>query len=102
MKLETFTYKKGSGWSVGTLPALDSNQTVVIVFGAPGFRDTQEPIQTLINAYPNSHIIGCSSSGEIFDIEVNDDSLSVSVVRFEHTRIASVTTACSSAQASFA
>ena len=102
MKLETFTYKKSSQWSVGTLPALDSNQTVVIVFGAPSFRDTPEPIQALINAYPNSHIIGCSSSGEIFGTEVNDDSLSVSVVRFEHTRVASVTTACSSAQASFA
>ncbi len=102
MKLETFVYTKRSGWSVGTLPALDSDQTLVIVFGAPGFRDTVEPIQELIRAYPKSHLIGCSSSGEIFDTAVHDESLSVSVARFEHTRIAGATTACPSAQESFA
>lgn len=102
MKLETFSYKKHSGWSVGTLPALDSDQTLVIVFGAPGFRDTPEPIQELMRAYPQSHLIGCSSSGEIFDTAVQDESLSVSVARFEHTRLASAMTACTSAQQSFA
>jgi hypothetical protein len=102
MKLETFAYKKGSGWSMGTLPALDSDQTLVVVFGAPSFRDAPEPVQHLLRAYPTSHVIGCSSSGEIFDTAVYDDSLSVSVIRFEHTRLASVTAACSSAQGSFA
>lgn len=65
VKLETFVYKRRSGWSVAALPALDSDQTVVLVFGAPSFRQTPEPIQALIRAYPRSHIIGCSSSGEI-------------------------------------
>jgi hypothetical protein len=102
VKLETFAYKKSSGWSLGSLPALDSDQTLVIVFGAPGFRDTPEPIQELIRAYPKSHIIGCSSSGEIFDTAVYDESLSVSVARFEDTRVASAVTACSSARESFA
>ena len=102
MKLETFSYKKRSGWSLGTLPALDSDQTLVIVFGAPGFRDTPEPIQQLMRAYPQSHLIGCSSSGEIFDTAVQDESLSVCVARFEQTRLASAVTACADAQESFA
>ena len=102
MKLETFTYTKRSGWSLETLPALDSNQTLVIVFGAPSFRDTPEPIQALIRAYPKSHVIGCSSAGEIFETGVHDESLSVGVACFEHTHVASAATACSSAQESFA
>jgi len=102
VKLETFSYKKRSGWSLGTLPALDSDQTLVIVFGAPGFRDTPEPIQQLMRAYPQSHLIGCSSSGEIFDTAVQDESLSVCVARFEQTRLASAVTACADAQESFA
>jgi hypothetical protein len=102
MKLETFTYKKRLGWSVGTLPALDSDQTLVMVFGAPGFRDTPEPIQELTHAYPKSHIIGCSSSGEIFDTAVYDESLSVSVAQFDYTRVVSAATACPSVQESFA
>src|SRR5690242_1773065 len=100
MKLESFTYKQPPGWSVGKFPPLDSNQTLVLVFGAPGFRSAPEPIQELVRAYPTSHIIGCSSSGEIFGTAVDDDSLSVCVARFEHSRVVSAATACTSAEES--
>src|SRR5687768_8816415 len=102
MKLETFTYKQPSGWSVAAFPALDSAQTLVLVFGAPSFRDTPEPLQEVSRAYPTSHVIGCSSSGEIFGTEVNDESLAVSVAQFEHSRVVSAATACVSADDSFA
>src|SRR5262249_39935506 len=71
-------------------------------FGAPGFRDMLEPFQELRKAYPKSHLIGCSSAGEIFDTSVQDESLSVSVARFEYSRIANRTTPCVSAKQSFA
>jgi hypothetical protein len=102
MKLETFTYNKPSGWSVGSFPSLDSDQTLVLVFGAPSFRDAPEPLQEVSRAYPKSHIIGCSSSGEIFGTEVYDESLSVSVAQFDHSHVVSATTTCASAGESFA
>ena len=34
MKLETFSYDPKRGWSVRPFPALDSERTLVIVFGA--------------------------------------------------------------------
>lgn len=88
MNLQTFSYSNRSGWSVDAFPSLDSEQTLVIVFGAPGFFDTPDPIRELGSAYPSSHLVGCSSSGEIFGSELSDDSLAVAVLKFELSTVA--------------
>ncbi|HYD78386.1 MAG TPA: FIST N-terminal domain-containing protein [Paucimonas sp.] len=89
MKLSTFTHTLDGGWSLPQFPALDSQQTVVMIFAAPEYLDHPAAISELAAAYPNSTLIGCSTSGEIAGPWVNDASLSVAVARFEHTRIAS-------------
>ncbi len=88
MKLASFTYAQGVGWSVNPFPTLDSKQTLVLVFGAPEFVDATEPITQLVKAFPNSYIVGCSTAGEILGTTLLDHSLTVSVVQFEHTRLA--------------
>ena len=88
MKLQSFSYTQGIGWSVSPFPAMDSKQTLVIVFGAPEFSDTTEPISQLVKAYPNSCVVGCSTAGEILGTALMDHSLAVSVVQFEHSRLA--------------
>ncbi len=65
-------------------PALDSPQTLVVVFGGASFLDTPGPLDDLVAAYPSSVVVGCSSAGEIFGDRISDDSLSVAVARFEH------------------
>lgn len=87
MKLENFTYMKDKQWSVDAFPALDSENTLVLVFGAPCFWDNQAPIIELIDAYPKAKVLGCSTAGEIFDRTVNDKSLSVAVIQFQKTNI---------------
>lgn len=83
MRLETFSFYAGTGWSVPAFPALDSPQTLVLVFGGPGFVEDASAIAELARAYPRSHVVGCSSSGEIHGPHIADESLSVAVVRFE-------------------
>lgn len=90
MQLSTFSFKTGSGWSVGAFPALDSAQTLVMVFAAPEYMDAPAPIAELRAAYPQSCLIGCSTAGEIAGPLVSDASLSVAVLRFEHSRIRAV------------
>ena len=90
MKLNTFSFKRDTGWSVANFPAMDSQQTLVIVFAAPEFMDQPDPLSELADAYPRSKLIGCSTSGEISGPFVNDASLSVAVVQFEHSDIAVV------------
>lgn len=86
MKLQTFQYTQDKGWST-KFPDLDSKQTLIIVFAAPDFLHHAEPIQELKKHYPHSHIIGCSSAGEIFGPSISDKSITVAVCKFEKTQL---------------
>lgn len=102
MKLETFSFEPISGWSVAEFPALDSEQTLVMVFAAAEYIDQPDALTALCNAYPTSKLIGCSTAGEIAGPLVNDASLSVAVIQFEHSRIAAVSAEIKQVAASFA
>ena len=41
-------------------PAIDSPQTLVVIFGSTEFLDNPQPIIELGAAYKHSHFIGCS------------------------------------------
>lgn len=87
MKIDTFNYKDGSGWSLKDFPKLDSKNTLILTFYAPQFNKKTELFQLLQKEYPISQLVGCSTSGEIYNDEVNDKSISVAVVKFEHSKI---------------
>ena len=83
MQIEMLRFD-GRAWT-RPFPELDSERTLVTVFGASSYLDDPEPIRELVAAFPNSHIVGCSSSGEIYEESIFDRSLSVAVTRFDHT-----------------
>jgi hypothetical protein len=76
----------GKSWSE-SLPAWDSERTLVLVFGAPEFVDSQAGLDTLSKTYPKAQIAGCSSAGEIYGTKVVDGSLAVAVAKFDHTNL---------------
>lgn len=90
MELRTFSFELGDGWSTNEFPDLDSERTLVIVFAAPGYMDKPAVFSELIRAYPKSKLIGCSTAGEIAGSLVQDNSLSVAVLKFERSSIAVV------------
>lgn len=96
MEINTFTFKANQGWSVASFPAMDSEQTLVLIFAAPEFMDDAEPIEKLCKAYPKSIIMGCSTAGEIAGAQVNDASLSVAVTKFENSTLAFAATSIQS------
>jgi hypothetical protein len=100
LKLATLRYSASKGWEA-PFPALDSPQTLVIVFGATSFLDQPDPIRELTRAYPTSHIVGCSTAGEILGTEITDESLVVAVTRFSATTLASVVQPIQDASASY-
>lgn len=87
MQLHTFRFAAMEGWSVPCLPQLDSPNTVVIVFGASDATSIAAPLAQLRTTYAGSHIVGCSTSGEIFGTSIFDGSLAVAVLRFERTQV---------------
>jgi hypothetical protein len=74
----------------------------VIIFGGPEYIEAPQPIRDIVAAYPNSHVVGCSSSGEIFGTVMVDHSLAVAVIQFEHTSLTTATTPVESVEASYA
>jgi hypothetical protein len=101
VKLETVVYMRGVGWSVERFPPWDSESTMVVVFGASSFLNDPEPLHQLAAAYPRSHIVGCSTSGEIIGDCLNDDSLVVAVVQFDATTLTSAGATVATAADSF-
>lgn len=87
MLINTFTFTVDHGWSIENFPNMDSEQTLVLIFAAPEFFDDTQPIAELCQVYQKSKIMGCSTAGEITGAQVNDASLTVAVVKFEHSRL---------------
>ena len=87
MDIKTIKYHLPRGWSVERFPDFDSDQTLVILFGATEFIHDSAQIDELCRAFPASKMIGCSTAGEIFGTMISDNSLSVAVLRFENTQV---------------
>ncbi len=101
MQVETFSYKKDSGWSIKKFPELDSKETLILAFCAPEFFDNPAPLIELKLAYPKSYIAGCSTAGEIFNNTINDHSISVAVTKFDKSTISIATADIDNSKQSF-
>lgn len=102
MKSTTFTWSATSGWSEPPRPDLDSERTLVIVFGGARFQTADAPIQDLLRTYAHSQIVGCSTAGEIHGPSLFDDTLTVAVTRFDHVDCAAAVASVVGADTSFA
>jgi hypothetical protein len=93
VQIESRSWREDTGWS-GPLPShLDSEQTLAIVFGDPALLNDPAPITELRKTFSRSHLVGCSTAGQIQGAELTESVLVVAVARFEHTRIATAITA---------
>ena len=102
MELETFSYKKGEGWSTKKFPELDSPQTLVIAFAAPEYLQNQAPLQQLLAAYPQATVVGCSTGGEIIQTAIEDSTIAVAVIKFKATKLIQADAQVTKAEDSFA
>ncbi|HEY4055141.1 MAG TPA: FIST N-terminal domain-containing protein [Kofleriaceae bacterium] len=87
MELAHRTFTK-DGWDQPLPQNMDSDRTLVLVFGATSYLDDPAALAQLAESLPRSHRVGCSTSGEIEGTRVRDESLSVAIARFARTEIA--------------
>src|SRR5689334_13652804 len=87
MIFHTLVYKKDLGWSEKNFPDLDSENTLILIFSAPEFINSPDPIKELVKHYPHSKIMGCSSAGEISDKNILDHSMSIAIIKFKKTEL---------------
>ena len=87
MKVEQRNWTAGGGWTPATPGDLGDAAQLVLVFAATGLLRDLRHIQDIRQAYPCAHVLGCSTAGEICGTRVFDDSLVVTAVHFENTRL---------------
>lgn len=87
MKTEQTYWLQGRGWQPSIPGKLGYEADLVLVFGSTAALREKEALQVLRNAYPEAHLFGCSTAGEIYDTQVLDDSLVVTAIQFEGTTI---------------
>ncbi len=87
MKIEQRCWTAGRGWEPAAPGAMKESAHLVLVFGATSLLRDHDHLARLGRIYPGAHILGCSTAGEIFGTRVLDDSLVVTAVHFESTRI---------------
>lgn len=87
MKLSTFTYPAAHQAPIASHAIKSPARTLVILFGPSHLMNAPGPIQTVLAAYAGAAAIGCSSSGEIFGTQVQDDTLVVGLLEFDSTTV---------------
>lgn len=87
MRLLTARYVPGTGWDVPLDGSLDSEQTLLIVFGAADPAALAPAFADLRANFPQSQWIGCSTAGEIYQNNLSDHTLTVAVLAFHTVRL---------------
>jgi len=100
MQLNYYTYLEGK-WSAPLDADLDTQNTLVILFGASQTILVQTALSDLKNTFTTSTIIGASSAGEIAQDEIQEGSLVVAILCFEESRIQLVVQKVQGAEESF-
>jgi hypothetical protein len=84
MKSKLFYYHVRKGWkNLEPAKELDSEKSFITVFFSPMYVDKPEVFKELKSFFPNSIIMGCSTSGEIAQDHVRDRSLTCSITKLE-------------------
>ena len=87
MKTEQRIYSATTGWLKKSENTLGNLAQLVFLFGNKDLLKEQQHIDFISNEYPAAQIVGCSTSGEIYQEEVYDNNIVSTAVWFENTQI---------------
>ncbi len=86
MNLKIYTYMEEE-WNQPFDISLDSENTLVLLFGTAKREYIKEPLASLQKYFPKSVIVGASSAGEIIQDELYHGSLVVAIMQFQTTKV---------------
>ncbi len=101
MRIEQSRWTPSRGWEPSAPGALEGAQ-LILIFGSPDALKRDDLRRQVAAAYPAAWSFGCSTAGDIYGTQVSDDSLVVTAVGFESTRIRGASTAIAGPEDSLA
>lgn len=84
--MKTFQKSFGDLESLSRLE-LEFQPDLILLFISPEFKDHDIFVKELSERYPDTIISGCSTSGEIMDVVVSDNSIVLNAIAFEKTEV---------------
>ncbi|MEP7168417.1 MAG: FIST N-terminal domain-containing protein [Bacteroidota bacterium] len=102
MNIEQKKWSKAKGWETLRNDNLDYlSCNLVIAFGSTEILSDSFLYENIKKSYPNANILMNSTSGEIIDRQVNDDTISLTAIEFEKTKIKTAITHIAAVRNSF-
>lgn len=88
MKIHQTQYADNQWHNIFSHPGFDEQKAqLVLVFGNPLLVTDTGLFAQIRKRFPHSHILSCSTSGQILREQVNDDNLAITAIQFEKTRV---------------
>ncbi len=100
MKLEQRQWTPKSSWKP-TKSKMGSKANLVLIFGETGALKDEDTFGQIQKMYPNAHLFGCSTSGEIHGVRVFDGTVSLTAISFEDTQVKMAKVTLAGAEDSF-
>jgi hypothetical protein len=92
MKIQQKKFSKENGWETLKDSSFDASSCqFVMAFGSSVIFEDPSIYENIRHCYPKADIIMNSTSGEIYDTQVNDETISLTAVYFETTKIKTAT-----------
>src|SRR5260370_8493481 len=83
MRAHQLSWSEGSGWRGGNGDGGSAN--LVLFFGARQALACGSRYRELRSMFPQAHILGCSTGGQIINDDVTDDEIAVATLQFDTT-----------------
>lgn len=87
MQIEQARWTTAGGWEPGLPRTMGESASLILVFGSTTVLRDGHALDEVRSSHPGVPLFGCSTAGEILGTQVRDESLVVSVIRFEHTTV---------------
>lgn len=101
MKIEQKKYTTKAGWETISDKHLKNIAQLVFVFGAKSFLKKDKYFKEIKKFYPKAHVFSATTAGEILDTSVADNTIVVTAIFFESTKIEVAQTSIKSMKESF-
>jgi hypothetical protein len=88
MQIDQQKYSEGKGWELVRDEIADATACqLVLAFGSKNLLNSPSIYESIRAQYPRADIVMNSTAGEIIDTQVNDESISLTAISFERTKL---------------
>jgi hypothetical protein len=88
MHVAQLSWSENAGWA--SAPADRCKADLVFFFGTRPALKSGERYRELRAMFPDAHILGCSTGGQIRNEDITDDEIAAAAIRFDATRLRAV------------